>query len=294
MERPDTNWKSDVKAGNVFEQLVTRYVLDGCYNPILREKYPDKVIETESIHFSDDKMAQIHGKDIRWRVGDNVYYIDVKGQGDMINRPTPTFILELAARPRPSVSNGYRTDGRYYPGWFMDKSKLTDYYCFVWPHVCADKPAAALTDDDIYLIDCMLVPKKNLQTYLAENYGLTYDVLAAKANEYVIRARNHKERLEEEIVNNKLTGDHLKYVKTSGVYHGFGVSKQEEPINLVVWKSVYAKVPGTKYFILSRANDISGDIICEMCEFDPQVILSKKRHIEVKRDFACFLKAKVV
>lgn len=240
-------WKTDNKAGTNMEHLMKELLFDGIINPAWEKMYPGKEASILQVNFDDNPELQRRGGDLLWRTGNTIHPIDIKGQTDMINHPTPTFVLEGASRNKAD---------QYVTGWFLDDSKLTEYYVFVWVHDARHNNVVDLTVNDINLMDCMLINRKNLRKYL-ENNGLNKEFLQAQVAEFVRRAENGEHGKLEKVLLDKGWGKKVKLVKTPQRNHGWVADpeKVEEPINIVVWKELYADVPGTCYYLFQRQGD---------------------------------------
>lgn len=120
---------------------------------------------------TDTKEAQMSGSDIILSIpskGVHNIIVDEKGMTQYMNRPLPTFALELS----------FLNYGKEITGWFVDDHKATQYYMFLWPKAKVQWNA---TYDDIEEVEYALVSKQAIRNYL-ESKGYTKANLIAKAN----------------------------------------------------------------------------------------------------------------
>ncbi len=108
-----------------------------------------------------------------------------------INHPTETFCVEIVsdALTRDKITNEV-IDRQRKLGWFVDESKVTDYYDFVWIPSARTVTVRTVNEgeniiiespDDIYVMELMVVDAKKLQEYI---YGI-------KSREELIQMANN-------------------------------------------------------------------------------------------------------
>jgi ABC-type lipoprotein export system ATPase subunit len=140
--------------------------------------YSNKDLFSEFVR-TDDKEEQIKGSDLILSTSDGVLYrkvIDEKVAARYANTDLNTFSLELSFI-------GKNGDKRC--GWFVDYTKITDYYLFGWIKK-ADIPydeekgrydTDAINKDNIKELDWALVSRQKIMKFL-EKKGWTLDKLA--------------------------------------------------------------------------------------------------------------------
>ena len=104
---------------------------------------------------TDSKEAQLRGSDIILSIPSLGIYdiiVDEKGMTQYMDNPLPTFSLELS----------FMDYGREITGWFVDESKSTQYYMFLWPRA---KVRWNATCDDILEVEYALVSRSAIQKY---------------------------------------------------------------------------------------------------------------------------------
>lgn len=191
------------------------------YN-ILFTEYLDKRRKTKSkfISFDDDADLQFNGVDVVVPLKKNPMYIDIKCQTNKyINNPASTYCIELS----------YLKHGEYRVGWFLDKNKMTTHYLFVWLHnVSLGKKGTINRKSQIKKAEFMIVSNRDIMDYFyRKRLG------KKKLNEIQQSMRDNKER--SIIVNN------VKFVCS--------LQLNEKPINAIIKKEVYSKMPHTQHYI---------------------------------------------
>ncbi|MBM6964682.1 hypothetical protein H6A37_12795 [Phocaeicola plebeius] len=180
-------------------------------------KFLDKHLYSQKIftqsNRTDDIDSQLHGSDIIISIptkGLNNVIVDEKAQTQYINKPLPTFSLELSF---------IASDGKIIEGWLTDKEKVTEYYLFQWIH--KSDSDWNIKSEDIKKIEYALVSRGSILDYLA-SHG--YSVEELKKKDAEIRAKNQK-------------GQHDKSEgKDFWFFHSTNLA--ESPINIVLRKKV--------------------------------------------------------
>lgn len=166
---------------------------------------------------TDSIEAQMDGSDIIISIPSlnlqNIV-VDEKAQTQYVNRPLPTFSLELSFL---SSSN------QLVEGWLIDMNKRTEYYLFQWIHR-ADKDWNIKTHD-IRKLEYALVSRKKILDYL-ESYGYSIDRLKV---------------LDSEIRSTGSFGAHYKTLDKK-FYFFFSTQLAEKPINVILRKDVIIKL----------------------------------------------------
>lgn len=170
---------------------------------------------------TDSKEAQLRGSDIILSIPSLGIYdiiVDEKGMTQYMDNPLPTFSLELS----------FMNYGREITGWFVDESKSTQYYMFLWPRA---KVRWNATCDDILEVEYALVSRSAIQKYLEEN-GYNQNALIAKTA--LIRKSNQDGAID------KGEKDFWFYKTTKLI---------EQPINLILRKKIYLQLATIKGII---------------------------------------------
>jgi len=178
------------------EKILSKY-LDGVYN-----KIPLVLQRIENLDF------QHKGVDLIFNNNGDKIYIDEKAQLDYLNSDLPTFTFELS----------YLKKGEIKIGWFLDDSKITDFYFLITSIHVDDKKdiSKGITNCKITSID-----RLKLSRFLDE-IGLTYQ----KLNQYNngIRTENADTK---KIIINEL------HEKSQGCLV-YSQHLDEKPINLML------------------------------------------------------------
>lgn len=177
--------------------------------------------KSELIKFEDDAEKQYQGIDVVTQYANGLkLFTDIKCQtNDYIGNPTPTFCLELS----------YLKYGDWRQGWFLDDTKKTDYYLFVWIPQANTKYITNL--DDIVEMHLMFVYRKDIVHYL-NTEGLT---------------KTNLKRWDDWLRNNSVTKIKKGYSRDIGMTKSILI--EEEPINLVLRKKHYWAMEHTGCFI---------------------------------------------
>lgn len=170
---------------------------------------------------TDDLENQMAGSDIILSIpGVNIEnaIVDEKAQSQYINRPLPTFALELSFKTAA---------GDIVEGWLTDPDKKTEYYLCIWIWKAEKKwnPTA----EQIHKLEYALVSRQKILDYLAQN-GFNLNALKEK---------------DAEIRKASIYGAHGK----DGLHpFWFFYSDQlaEKPINIVIKKAVYLELAEIK------------------------------------------------
>lgn len=173
---------------------------------------------------TDSIEAQMDGSDIIISIPSlNLHSIvvDEKAQTQYVNKPLPTFSLELSFL---SSSN------RIVEGWFIDMKKSTEYYLFQWVHR-ADKNWD-IKSHDIKKLEYALVSRRKILDYLA-SCGYSIDRL---------------KELDSEIRNTGNYGPHCK-TPDKKFYFFFSTQLAEKPINVILRKEVIINLSEMKGII---------------------------------------------
>lgn len=173
---------------------------------------------------TDSIEAQMDGSDIIISIPSlnlQSIVVDEKAQTQYVNRPLPTFSLELSFL---SSSN------QLVEGWLIDMNKRTEYYLFQWIHR-ADKDWNIKTHD-IRKLEYALVSRKKILDYL-ESYGYSIDRLKV---------------LDSEIRSTGSFGAHYK-TPDKKFYFFFSTQLAEKPINVILRKEVIINLSEMKGII---------------------------------------------
>ncbi len=165
---------------------------------------------------TDEKADQLKGSDIILSIpslGLVDVVVDEKGMTQYMTKPLPTFSLELS----------FLNYGNVVTGWFVDDTKSTEYYMFLWPKAKVDWNA---TENDFCEVEYMLVSKKSLRDFF-EKEGLSKEQLNKKASE--IRARGGD-------------GGPIDKDPNKDYYFYYTTKLVEKPINLIVRKKLYKQL----------------------------------------------------
>lgn len=173
---------------------------------------------------TDDIESQMAGCDIIISVpsiGLVDAIVDEKAQSQYINRPLPTFALELSFKT---------ASGEIVEGWLTDESKKTEYYMCVW--IGKAEKSWNPTAEQIHKLEYALVSRKKILNYLTQN-GYNRATLIKK---------------DEEIRKQSINGVHDK---NNQLPFWFFYSEQlaEKPINIVIKKSIYLDLAEIKGII---------------------------------------------
>ncbi len=186
----------------------------------------------EDFHRTNDYRSQQAGIDNICsisKLGLKNIKIDEKAQLDYINNPLDTFVLELF----------YNTSSLVKFGWFLDFSKKTTHYLFIWINNANNTKNNSCNDYNI--INFCLVKKNNLKNFFNKE-GYTNSVLAQKGWE-IIKARQYKK--------SKIEGKNDYWF-----FYSYS-NKGEGPINLVVRKSILLQFADFNGIIYRNSNDES-------------------------------------
>ncbi len=165
---------------------------------------------------TDEKAQQMLGSDIIISIPELGIYdaiVDEKAQlaAKYINEPLPTFSLEL----------DFRTQNReVVNGWFVDRTKTTTHYLFMWINKALDKyePKAS----DFQEVEYVLINRQKLENYFAL-HGLTLERLISKAKDIRI---------------NNVAGQIDRH-RDKPYWFYYSDNLFEAPINLIVKKELY-------------------------------------------------------
>lgn len=133
--------------------------------------------------------------------------VDEKGSTQYMDRPLPTFSLEL------SFLSGYNE----IPGWFVNNNK-TQYYMFIWPR---SEKKFETTYDDFIEAEYALVSKQAIYDFLATK-GYTKEKLIEK---------------NKEIRENAVSGQIDKGSEDFWFYYSTHLG--EKPVNIIIRKKIY-------------------------------------------------------
>ena len=178
------------------EQILSKY-LNGVYNKI-----------PLALHRIENLDLQHKGVDLIFNNNGTEIYIDEKAQLDYLNSDLPTFTFELS----------YLKGGNKKTGWFLDATKITDFYFLITGIDVDDEKdiSKGVTNCKITSVD-----RLKLNKFLDE-IGLTYQKLNQYNND--IREKNAGTK---KIVINEL------YEKSQGCLV-YSQHLDEKPINLIL------------------------------------------------------------
>jgi hypothetical protein len=173
-------------------------------------KYLDDVYGTIPLPIQriDDLDLQYKGVDLIYKNGKHKIYIDEKAQLDYLNADLPTFTFELS----------YLKEEVIKIGWFLDASKITDYYFLITGIYVNDENNISKGINNCKITS---VNRFKLLQFLDE-IGLTNKKLSEYNDN--IRSKN---------VKTKKTAINELYEKTQGCII-FSEHLNEKPINLML------------------------------------------------------------
>lgn len=207
-----TNWDNDKKVEREVAAFLDEYL------------YSNAEFFKEFIR-TDTRDEQLSGSDLLLSTPDgklNHSIVDEKAAIDYANKDLKTFSLELSSKGKY---------GKINIGWFLDKSKKTEYYLFVWI-LKADLPKIDGTDkddtnkitkDNIRKLEYALVKKSDIIKFLEEN-GWTLEKIS-KQNDEIRKMRGVK-----------------RYDFVNGVTFRYTARKPEKPINILLKKETYINI----------------------------------------------------
>lgn len=180
------------------------------------------------ISFETSHNLQFKGVDVVTISGNSYISTDIKAQTKhYINNPTNTFCLELS----------YLKNNIQKKGWFLDETKVTDYYLFVWithaSPVYKNNIPFIENKSDIKEMHLMYVKREDIKEYLRK-MGLTEEKLF-KINDYMRKTNTR--------TLNEGKNGLIKFTKTPRN------SFIEEPVNIILTKYQYSLLPNTQFFI---------------------------------------------
>lgn len=172
--------------------------------------YP-KIKNFQTYNRITDKSLQVKGVDMIVTCDNRQYHIDEKAAVKYIK--LKTFALEL------SFINKF---GKLCTGWLLDKTKINDYFLFVWINELKHGKIEDITS--IKDIDVALVRKEKIIAYL-ESLGWTFDRLNRKM---------------EDIRTNSNTN--MGNIKQYGCKFSYSQQLVEKPINILLPKEKYIEL----------------------------------------------------
>lgn len=207
------------------EHVLTKILYD-----MLFKEYLDIIWNSTSkiVNFEESPELQYAGVDIITVHNSQNTYIDVKCQTNAyINNPTPTFCLELSYYKENSIKEG----------WFVKTDQLTDYFLFVWIPNASVNDNYISEQEQLNEVECMLVKKSDIWEYLS-NIGISKDGLIE-------------------------TAENLRHIDSSSCKYGFAEKVKltksdflpEKPINLIITKNQYLKMPHTECFYYNKVHN---------------------------------------
>ena len=183
-----------------------------------------------------DVEEQKRGIDVTYTQNGTKYFIDEKAQMDYIynDEPLPTFSLEILNGSSGAI------------GWFINKELKTQYYMFIWPHA-ERKPLTVANIEYAYFA---LVNKEKLQIEVEKRFQKSPSQLL----EYARRLTQLK--MGQKICDQNGTCIGYRYKEDGFDDYGYlyyTLSKQEQPVNLIVRRSwleevseTHGKITGSK------------------------------------------------
>lgn len=157
------------------------------------------------------KNLQVKGVDTIITCVDGAHFIDEKAAVKYLN--LETFALELSFLNRL---------GKLCTGWLLDKTKINDYFLFVWINKLTHKKIIDISS--IKDIDVALVKKENIINYLT-TLGWTLDKLERKIQQ--IREQ---------------TNVNMGNIKQYGCKFVYSQQLIEKPINILLPKQKYIEL----------------------------------------------------
>lgn len=188
-------------------------------NQFVNKYYFKKQYDNSNIVVDVDK--QLKGVDIE---ADGLLF-DLKAQASKINRPTDTFILELAFANK---------EKKAILGWFLQPNIVTDYYTFVWVnHAYVDRNTRRIpSPEHIDEVELMIVDRKKIKEYIQSIMGM----------KTMIHTLN-------EIWE---SGERYRYF-ADGIKFCYSSNIPELPITLVVKKEILKKFAIGHYTVTKRS-----------------------------------------
>ena len=184
------------------ERIISQF-LDKHFYPNLRSIQTYERISTKDL--------QVKGVDTIITCVDGVHFIDEKAAVKYIN--LETFALEL------SFFNRF---GKLCTGWLLDKTKINDYFLFVWINKLNHEKIVDISS--IKDIDVALVKKERIIDYLT-TLGWTLDKLERKIHQ--IREQ---------------TNVNMGNIKQYGCKFAYSQQLIEKPINILLPKQKYIEL----------------------------------------------------
>lgn len=210
MEKPANISESNIARDRRVEQEIAKFLDNSLYKSVL-------FTEIERVN---DRGRQLEGIDLfisSPSLNLNKSPADEKSQSSLtyLNKPIPTFVLELSSLNK---------DRKEVIGWFLDKTKKTEYYIFVWLE--KTRKIEDLTEDDIEEVYYCIVSRETLLSYF-EDLSLSLEELTNRTSEIREKFKDSNERtsIDKDKYGNKF------YFFYSGQLH-------EKPINIVIRKEV--------------------------------------------------------
>lgn len=199
----------------IFYDMVFKNYLDLCWGS-----------QSELIKFSDNSDLQYAGVDVITHTIYGDIKTDIKCQTNTyINNPTPTFCLELSFYKQEELRDG----------WFLKDDQLTDYFLFVWIPNAITINNYINKQEQLNEVEFMLVYKQDIWDFL-NSIEITKNSLRKAAESLRNITQNSFKRGTTEIVKLKRS-DHLP----------------EAPINLIISKQQYLKMPHTQCFYYNKS-----------------------------------------
>jgi hypothetical protein len=176
--------------------------------------YPKISVSSQRITLIADQMR---GKDVEATFSDlGAIIIDEKAQLNYVNRPLPTFAMEVSYK-----KNTFRKEG-----WLFDKNKVTEYYMLIW--VRTTEKFYTL-QEDILDLECYLIKRQDIIDFLN-----TKDITSETIDSDISKILSQE-------------GGKQTHKASHDAYFFFTKFLAEQPINIVIRKQILANLASKKY-----------------------------------------------
>ena len=217
----NSNWDFDKKV----EEEVLKFI---------EENFLKNKNEVTNYKIVTDKETQNKGIDVFITTANGMFNnsaVDIKIASTYVNRNLPTFAFEISSLRKP-----YLDDNDCVPGWFIDKTKKTEFYLIGW--IWADVPIKEYNKQGYPVYDWTKITKDNIIKIEV------YFIRVQDIKDYLEKKKWTDERIirqDEKIRKNGRTEsedwiDNIKFTIT--IKEG----RPEKPINIVIRKPVLKKI----------------------------------------------------
>lgn len=195
----------------------------------------------EKVENVEDAERQMKGIDVIIYDNDCDENLDIKAQASAkyINRPVPTFVMELLFTAK---------NKQEHIGWFLDDTETDTYVC-IWIHAATTNERGMLeSPEDIIDAEVMFVDKAPLQEYI-ESKGYAKDLLLQRAR----KLRKSGLYRQDAVIPGELDDE---------MWLSYTAELVEKPVNLVIKKRVLKKF-STRHVRVTKSGvfDIVNDVV---------------------------------